>query len=105
LIVVLQDESRRPDSLLAPRREELIDRFSLLLQRTMEAATENNFDPMIYRSFVLMLEGLVHDVQKEGRLNREKVERIRDVTLSSFFKAVGVGDSEEYPTPLKPTEE
>lgn len=99
LIIVLQDESRKHDSLLAPRRDELIDQFSYLLRDTLEAEGGGRHDILVYRSTILMLEGLVHHVQRTGRLDQVKAQRIRDVTLAFLFRTLGTGDLREFPVP------
>lgn len=102
LIIVLQDESRKHDSLLGPRRDELIDQFSGLLRDTIEAEGDAHHDILVYRSSILMLEGLVHHVQRTGRLDQAKARRIREVTLAFLFRTLGVGELRDFPVPSMP---
>ncbi len=88
LVIALQAEAVRPDSALAPRREQTLDRLVELFSLGMEASLGRPLDVLVYRSLFLSVDGLVLHLQAKGNFNHEDSARVRRVCLPIMLRTL-----------------
>lgn len=84
LVIVLQAESIAPGSLLAPLRERTMDRIVDLVGDAVERATGARVDPLVWRTLIIGIEGLVIHAQRGGTFTAEDRDALREVALPVF---------------------
>ncbi len=92
LMVMLQIEAIRPESPLAPHRERVLDTLVALLRVGVAEHLSLSPDPLVYRSFLLGIEGLIFHLQRDGQLRAVDAERIRGLAVSSLFALLASGN-------------
>lgn len=101
LVIALQTEAVRPDSALAPRREQTLDRLVELFSLGMERSRGRKLDPLVYRSLFLAVDGLVLHLQAKGSFDHEDSARVRRVCLPIMLRTLAPDcqDLPELPGP------
>ncbi len=102
LIMELQFESIRPDSLLGPRRERLFDMLVELFDNCVNRIVGRPVDPLLVRGAMLSLEGLVLHIQREGVFTDESRHRVRRVFLATLAGALNADEVGEFELPHPP---
>lgn len=88
LFVALHREALMPDSPLATHRHELMQELVDLFSRRIQRMTGKSYDSLVYWSFILMLEGVVHHLEKSGPLDADDVSHARSVVLPTIMRAL-----------------
>lgn len=79
VMYVVQGESMRVGSKLAPRRRAFLDTMASLLAEGVEDATGVQVDPMLLRNLLVAMEGcsmMLHAESKGGALDFERAKRV-----------------------------
>ena len=79
VLISLQAEAVRSDSMLGPRRQWTLDALTALIDETMVEISGLHIDPLVFRTLMLATESLVIDVQTKGSFTAEDEERLRAV--------------------------
>jgi len=79
LLVLLQSEALRGDSPLSTARLEVLDALVLRIEQTVQQELGVSFDPLIYRTLFLGIEGLLVHEQRSGVLDDAGMHRIRGI--------------------------
>ena len=79
LLARLQSEALNGESSLHEARVEVFDRLVVLVDKTVQDNLGIAFDPMIYRTLFLGIEGIVVHEQNQQALDAEQLARIRRV--------------------------
>ena len=79
LLVLLQSEALRGDSPLSTARLEVLDALVLRIEQTVQQELGVSFDPLIYRTLFLGIEGLLVHEQRAGVLDDAGMHRIRGI--------------------------
>lgn len=74
--ILLQAEAVRPDSPLAPRRAQAIERLIGLVDGAMLALFDLQIDPLVYRGALVGIEGLALHVQQDGPVTDTERDRL-----------------------------
>ncbi len=85
LLIPLQAEAIRSDSLLAPRRKAVIDDMVGLLDQGIVAALGVRLDLLLLRSMLLAVEGAVISVQAQGTFDAADRLRVELIARSIFL--------------------
>ena len=75
VLILLQAEAMRRDSLLAPIREETLDALVALLDDGVSQHLSVSLDPLLYRGLLIGVEGLVIHVQRDGSFDEGDAQR------------------------------
>ena len=76
LLSLLQAEAVRPDCLLAPYREETLDRLTEFMDQEVRRELGLEIDPLLYRSLFLGMDGLIIHMQTRGTFTAADRARI-----------------------------
>jgi len=74
LLVLLQGEAVRADSVLAPRRQVALDALVAVIDEQVAGHLGRRFDPLLYRTLLMGIEGLA--LHTGGIRNRERCHHI-----------------------------
>lgn len=88
LIMVLQEEALRADSLLAPRRQEVLGRLMALLSDAHHEVSGERVDPLVFRTLLLGMEGLIIHLQRDGRFTQAHRDKVRDVFVPILVRTL-----------------
>ena len=92
LLILLQAEAVRPDSRLAARREETLDRIVEVLDGAVRAAIGMELHPYVYRTLLMGIEGLVIHIERKGSFDREDRDQVgelmRAMLMSTLISSV-----------------
>ena len=85
-LMELQADAIRPDSLLAPHREDTLDAVVGVVDA---AVTENigiRCDPLVYRAVLMGIEGMVIHLQRGGNFSVADGKRIHAASIALIFQ-------------------
>ena len=88
LLIRLQTEAVRPDSMLSPIREKALDRLVALLSGEVESLLSLHLSPMLFRSLLMGVEGLMIHLQRKGEFPAEAAEEARAVVGAMVLDAI-----------------
>jgi AcrR family transcriptional regulator len=88
LLIALQAEAIRTDSLLAPTRERALDALAALIDESVAGAIGIRVDPLVYRGLLMGIDGLVIHFQRDGTFTLEDSERVRRVIKPMFLAVI-----------------
>jgi len=88
LLILVQAEAAHPDSLLAPYRERTLDHLSAFLDAEMQASTKVVLDPLVFRSLLLAMNGLVIYLQQKGSFTAADRDRIAGLMKPMFLNVL-----------------
>lgn len=91
LLTMLRAEAVDPDSILAPEREENLGNLGRLLDNEVYQVRDRSLDPLVYRSLLVALEGMVAFGRVEGKLMPPDFEHVAEVA-TALFVATLAGD-------------
>lgn len=100
LVPVLQTEAVRSESPLAPLRRDLMDRLVSFIGERTRSLTDRTLDPLVFRSLLLAVEGLLNHLHEGGSFGDEEARRARNVLIPQFERTLGLADED---TPDLPT--
>ena len=89
LLIAMQAEAIRADSLLANQREQTLDRMVALVGRSIADTLHVHLDPLLVRNLLMGVEGSVIHMQRNGSFGPEDRARIEHITQSIWFHTLG----------------
>ncbi|MEE2829250.1 MAG: TetR/AcrR family transcriptional regulator [Myxococcota bacterium] len=93
LLSLLQAEAVRPDSLLAPYREETLDRLTEFMDKEVRGELGLEIDPLLYRSLFLGMDGLIIHMQARGTFTSSDRARIGQLMQPVYVLILAGGAS------------
>lgn len=84
LTIVLQASAIGPESLLAPSRERTLDALVDHVDRAIASVVGVQVDPLVWRTLLIGIEGLVIHCQRGGEFTEADRDRVRRVILPVF---------------------
>ena len=87
LLIALQAEAARPASMLHARRERVLDTMVSTIVVSVKQALGVGLDPLVFRTVVLGLEGLVLYLHEQGQLADSR-ERLGHLASGMFFSVL-----------------
>ncbi len=88
ILVLLQAEAIRPDSMLAEYREITLSRLVDFVDGQMREVTGIALDPLVYRALLLATEGLVIDLRRRGPFGQAERDRVAAVVRPMFLQVL-----------------
>ncbi|MCB9476829.1 MAG: TetR/AcrR family transcriptional regulator [Deltaproteobacteria bacterium] len=88
LVSRIQAEAIRPDSRLAPRRAETMDRLVEIFDANIRALQDRALDPYVFRTLLIAIEGLSIHMGQAGELSDEAIGRAKAVLLSMINRTL-----------------
>lgn len=92
LVPVLQTEAVRSESPLAPLRRDLMDRLVAFIGERARSVTDRTIDPLVFRSLLLTVEGVLNYLHEGGSFGDEEARRARAVLIPQFERTLGIAD-------------
>jgi AcrR family transcriptional regulator len=89
LLIAMQAEAIRDDSLLAGQREQTLDRMVALVGRSIADTLQVHLDPLLVRNLLMGVEGSVIHMQRSGSFGPADRARVEHVTQSIWFHTLG----------------
>lgn len=89
LLMRLQGEAMRPDSMLAPIREEVHDALVAVLSDEVQSMQGARPSPLLLRSLLMGAEGLLMHLQRDGEIPPQAVAEARAVVGAMVLDALG----------------
>jgi len=103
VMYVVQGESMRAGSKLAPRRRAFLDTMASLLGEGMEEAAGVRVDPLLLRSLLVTMEGVSMMLRAESEDGAVDFERAKRVMMRIVFAAIAApADDIVPPLPVLP---
>lgn len=94
-------ESTRPESPLAPTREELLDQLTTSMHRRAEHDLEQSIDPLVMRALLLSVEAMVMHFKQRNAFDAAAIERTKAVAVG-MLQRVLLPHEERLPLPPAP---
>ncbi|MCP4873594.1 MAG: TetR/AcrR family transcriptional regulator [Proteobacteria bacterium] len=85
LLILLQAEAQRPDSLLAEARRKTLDALVGFIADSVEHDTGFRFDPLVFRTLFVGMDGVVIDLQQARAFTRADRDRLASVIKPMFL--------------------
>ncbi len=85
LLILLQAEASRPDSLLAEARRRTIDELVEFTAAGVERDTGFRFDPLVFRTLFVGMDGVVIGLQQKRAFTRADRDRLAAVIKPMFL--------------------
>jgi AcrR family transcriptional regulator len=100
LLILLQAEAVRPDSLLADARSRTLDALVEIVADRVELDTGFRFDPLVFRTLFIGMDGVVIGLQQDRSFTRADRDRLGAI-IKPMFLAVLMSAS-HLPGPPEP---
>jgi len=88
LLIQMQAEAVGLDSLLANKREETLDALVEIVGENVRLVLGQDLDPLIYRSLLIGIEGLVIHQQMDGTFDERDCERLGAIAIPMLFSVL-----------------
>ena len=88
VLIQMQADAVRPESRLAPRREETLDALVNIVGQNVQQVLGQDLDPLIYRALLIGIEGLVIHCQGDGTFDDEDVQRVGAIAVPMLFSVL-----------------
>ena len=88
LLIQMQADAIRHDSLVAEKREQTLDALVQIVGANVKVVLQQDLDPLIYRALLIGIEGLVIHCQADGSFDEEDSARIGAIAIPMLFSVL-----------------
>jgi AcrR family transcriptional regulator len=88
LLIQMQADAIRPDSLDAEKREQTLDALVQIVGDNVRVVLQQDLDPLIYRALLIGIEGLVIHSQADGSFEEEDSARVGAIAIPMLFSVL-----------------
>ncbi len=88
LLIQMQADAIRHDSLVAEKREQTLDGLVQIVGENVQIVLQQDLDPLIYRALLIGIEGLVIHCQADGSFDEEDSDRIGSIAIPMLFSVL-----------------
>ncbi len=88
LLIQMQAEAIRSDSLVAQKREETLDALVQIVGQNVQSVLQQDLDPLVYRALLIGIEGLVIHCQADGVFDEDDSQRVGAIAIPMIFSVL-----------------